>query len=181
MTRITPIAAGGTDPKTAATLAAVQRKLGRLPNLVTTLARAPAALGGYLQLSQALAAGKLTARQRELLAVAVAEANACEYCLSAHAAIGRGVGLTEQDIERARHGEAGDRIDAAMLAFALDVVRSRGGVSDEELAAARAGGLDDPRILEVVAHVALNLLTNYVNRVAGTEVDFPLRSLRDAA
>ncbi|MCB1740893.1 MAG: carboxymuconolactone decarboxylase family protein [Gammaproteobacteria bacterium] len=181
MARIPTLAIEHTDPKTAAALAGVKRKLGRLPNLFTTLAHAPAALQGYLQLFEALAGGQLSAAQRELVAITVAEANACEYCLSAHAAIGRGLGLDDTDIERARTAQAADPMDDAMLAFVAAVVRERGGVSDAELAAARAGGLDEARILEVVALIGLNLLTNYVNRVAETEVDFPRLALRDAA
>jgi uncharacterized peroxidase-related enzyme len=181
MTRIAPLATEHTDAKTAATLDAVRKKLGRLPNLLATLAHAPAALSGYLQLSETLANGRLTARQRELIAIAVAEVNACEYCLSAHAAIGKGVGLSARDVDQARAGGATDPTEAALIAFSLAVVRARGDVSAAELAAVRAAGVDDGGIIEVVAHVALNVLTNYANRVAGTEVDFPRVALRAAA
>lgn len=181
MTRIAPVAPERADIKTAATLKAVKAKLGVLPNLITTLARAPAALNGYLQFGEAVAGGKLSARQRELIAIAVAQENACEYCLSAHAAIGKGVGLSEQDIERAREGAARHALDDAITAFALKVVRSRGGVSDADLDAVRKAGADDGLVVEIVANVALNVLTNYLNRVAGTEVDFPVLPLRQAA
>lgn len=181
MPRIQPVAPEATDPRTAAKLKAVEAKLGTLPNLFTTLARAPAALNGYLQLSESLAGGRLSPRQRELIAIAVAQENACEYCLSAHAAIGRGVGLKDADIARAREGTAADAVEQALTGFALEVVRSRGTIDDVTLAAAREAGLDDGLILEVIAHVALNTLTNYVNRVAGTEVDFPRLALTAAA
>ena len=151
MTRIAPVAIERTDPDTAATLQAVKKKLGMLPNLIATLARAPAALRGYLGLSEALGGGRLSARRRELIAIAMAEENACEYCLSAHAAIGRGAGLDERDITRARAGEATDPTDAAVVALALEVARTRGGVADSDLAAARRAGLDDGLIVEVVA------------------------------
>lgn len=181
MTRIAPVAPERTDTRTAATLKAVKTKLGVLPNLITTLAHAPAALNGYLQLGEAIAGGKLSARQRELIAIALAEENACQYCLSAHAAIGRGVGLTAQEIERAREGAALNPLDDAVTAFAVKVVRARGGVGDADLEAVRKAGADDGLIVEIVANVALNVLTNYLNRVAGTEVDFPLFQLRRAA
>jgi uncharacterized peroxidase-related enzyme len=181
MTRIAPIPLDEADPRTAATLAALRAKLGRLPNLVTTLARSPSALEGYLGLSESLARGTLTARQRELIAIAVAEENGCEYCLSAHAAIGRAVGLSPREIEQARDGEASDPAEDAVTRFALEVVRTRGGVGDAPLQALRRAGADDGRVLEVVANVALNLMTNYVNRVAGTRVDFPVIARRRAA
>ncbi|HCB40072.1 MAG TPA: alkylhydroperoxidase, partial [Gammaproteobacteria bacterium] len=101
----------------------------------------------------------------------------CEYCLSAHAALGKGAGLSDEDVARARDGIAIEAADAAIVRLALRITAARGGIADEDLSAARAQGLDDGLILEVVGQVALNTLTNYVNRVAGTEVDFPLLKL----
>lgn len=181
MPRILPIDPERADANTAATLKAVTAKLGVLPNLFTTLARAPAALNGYLQLSQALAQGHLSARQRELIAIAVAQENSCAYCLSAHATIGQGVGLSDDDIERARLGGARDAMDDAIIGLALRTVMSRAEISDSTLSQARRAGLDDGLIIEIIAHVALNVLTNYVNRIAGTDVDFPLVDLSPAA
>jgi uncharacterized peroxidase-related enzyme len=181
MPRILPVSPDQTDAKTAATLKAVKAKLGILPNLFTTLAKAPAALNGYLQLSESLTQGRLSARQREMIAIAVAQENACAYCLSAHAAIGQGVGLSQEDIERARHGGAHDRTDDAVTELALRIVQSRADLSDSTLVAARQSGVDDGLIIEIIAHVALNVLTNYVNRIAGTDVDFPVVDLSPAA
>lgn len=181
MPRITPIDPQDTDVRTAATLKGAKSKLGMLPNLLTTLARAPATLHGYLALAEALAGGRLTARQRELIAIAIAQENACEYCLSAHSALAKSAGLDEEDIERARWGSAAHPIDEAVVSFALQVARDRGDVGDERLEEARRNGVDDGLILEIIAHVALNVLTNYVNRVAGTEVDFPRVRLLSAA
>lgn len=181
MPRIQPVTLDNTDATTAATLKAAQAKLGMLPNMFTTLAQAPAALAAYLQFNDVMSRGRLSAAQREMIAIAVAQENACEYCLSAHAAIGGGVGLDAQDIERARTGGAREALDAAVTGFALQVVRRRGGVTDAELEAARNAGLDDGLIVETVVNVALNVLTNYTNRVAATEVDFPVVVLSPAA
>jgi len=181
MARITPVNPERTDERTAQTLAQVKAKLGRLPNLITTLAHAPAALNGYLNLAEATGGGRLTPRQREQIAIAVAEANDCGYCLSAHAAIGKSVGLQSEDIEAARRGTGRDAIDAAITAFALAVVRANGGVSDAELQAARQSDVSDDLIVEIVANVALNIFTNYLNRVADTVVDFPEYTPRKAA
>lgn len=181
MPRIQPIEVQEADAKTAATLKAVQSKLGVLPNMFTTMAHAPVVLGGYLQLSEILGQGRLNARQREVIALAVAQENQCEYCLSAHAALGKGAGLSEGDIERARAGDAPNPEDAAIARLALRIVRTRADLSDDELWHARHAGLDEGQILEVIAQVALNVLTNYVNRIAGTAVDFPLIKLHSAA
>jgi uncharacterized peroxidase-related enzyme len=181
MPRIQPVNPDQTDARTAATLKAVKAKLGMLPNLFTTLAQAPVALNGYLQLSESLSQGRLSARQREMIAIAVAQENACAYCLSAHAAIGVSVGLSDEDIERARHGGAHDPKDDAVTEFALRIVQSRADISDSTLDAARQAGLDDGLFIEIITHVALNVLTNYINRIAGTEVDFPFIELCNAA
>lgn len=181
MPRIHPVTLAQTDAKTAATLKAVGAKLGMLPNLFTTLAQAPAALNGYLQLSEALRPGRLTPRQREIIAIAVAQENACGYCLSAHVAMGRGAGMSSEDIDQARHGRAQDAQEGAVADLALRIVQSRAEISDTALAAARQAGLDDGLIIEIIAHVALNVLTNYVNRIADTDVDFPVIELSSAA
>lgn len=178
MSRIRPLQTDKADATTAATLKAVEAKLRVLPNMFATMAHAPAVLNGYLQLSESLSRGSLNARQREMIALAVAEANQCEYCLSAHAALGKLAGLNPQDIDLARSGSAVSNVDAAALRLALHIVDTRGGVSDTELEAARAAGLNDKEILEVVGQVAVNVLTNYVNRLADTEIDFPLVKLK---
>ncbi|MCG3203168.1 MAG: hypothetical protein NFCOHLIN_03087 [Gammaproteobacteria bacterium] len=181
MPNIHPLEPTRADARTAETLAKVRRKLGVLPNLFTTLANAPAALNGYLQFGEALAGGRLSAQQRELIAVAVAQENACGYCLSAHTALGKGLGVSEAELHKARRGSARNAKDAAILAFAQQVARDRGNVAPSEIETLRKIGIDDGLILEIVAHVAINVLTNYVNLIAGTEIDFPRVDLRVAA
>ena len=181
MARIEPIRIDTTDSQTAATLQAVKGKLGVLPNLIATMAHSPTALHGYLGFSDAAAKGKLNARQREVVALAVAQANECAYCLAAHTTIGRGAGLSEAAIQAARSGIGGDRQDAALAELANLLTQQRGRVEYSELARFRAAGFDDAVIIEVVALVALNTLTNYINHVADTVVDFPVVDLAVAA
>lgn len=177
MPRITPLRREAAEPKTAATLDAVKSKLGMVPNLFSTFARAPAVLDAYLAFGDSLSRGKLSARQREIISLTVGQANSCQYCLSAHSTLGKLAGLTEADIRDARAGVAVDRVDAAVAALAQKIVQRRGSVTDSEFAAARASGLDEPMIVEIVANVGLNILTNYTNNLAQTEVDFPVVSV----
>lgn len=118
MSRITPLSAGQGDAATQATLAGVKAKLGMVPNLFNTFALAPAALNGYLAFSDALSKGRLTAAQRELIALVIAQTNACQYCLSAHTLIGKGVGLSEQAITAARQGQAAQSLEQALISLA---------------------------------------------------------------
>ncbi|MEO3475037.1 carboxymuconolactone decarboxylase family protein [Roseomonas sp. CAU 1739] len=152
----------------------VKAQLGSVPNLFRVLANSPAALGGYLGLNGALAKGALDARTRERIALAVAEVNGCGYCLAAHTFIGTNLAkLDASEIAANRAGGSNDAKAAAAVRFAVAVTEARGHVGDDALAAVRAAGWTDAEILEITVHVALNTLTNYVNEVAGTEVDFP--------
>lgn len=173
MPRITPIDPATTVGSVKKMLDGVEAALGLTPNLMKTLAVAPAALKGYLDLSAALAHGSLDVAFREAIAIAVAQANACEYCLSAHTALGTRAGLSADEMERNRSARSRNSKRDAGLRFAQAVVANRGQVSDGTLESARAAGLTDAEILEIVVNVAVNVLTNYVNHVAATTVDFP--------
>lgn len=173
MPRIAPIDAAQADAGLQATLSAVKAKIGMVPNLFSTFAQSPAVLTGYLALSDALGNGVLTAKQREIVALAVAQANECHYCLSAHTLMGKGAGLSADAIRKAREGKGESAIDDAVAVFARRVVETRGRVADADLAAARSAGLDEARIVEVIAGVAINVFTNYTNNVAQTDIDFP--------
>src|SRR5215469_1795736 len=105
MTRIAPVVLADVDSKTATTLSQVERSMGMVPNLFATLANAPVALDGFLGLAKTLSRGRLTARQREIVALAVGQENECRYCLSAHTASSKGVGLGEASALKARNGD----------------------------------------------------------------------------
>jgi uncharacterized peroxidase-related enzyme len=174
MTHIPALSRSHADAATGATLDAVQAKLGVLPNMFLTLAHTPVALNAYMQLSGVAATGKLDARQRERIALAVGQANDCGYCVAAHGAIGQMVDLSAEQIAQARRSQAETPRDAAVLTLARRIVETRGRVPVAELDAFKAAGFDDAAILEVLVNVVLNILTNYTNHIAGTEIDFPL-------
>ncbi len=173
MNRITQLNPAQATGKTKQPFDAVQAKLGVVPNFFRVLGNAPAALEGYLNFGAALAGGSLNAKVREQIALAVAESNLCGYCLSAHTFIGGRVGLTVKDIADAGHAIAANPKTDAILKLARNIVVQRGEVTDADLESARAAGLTDGEIVETIANVALNILTNYVNHVARTLVDFP--------
>lgn len=177
MARISPVTLESTDNTTADTLRAVEKKIGMIPNLFATFAQAPAALNGYLALSDALTHGQLTAAQREIVALATGQANACQYCLSAHTAMGKGAGLSDSAIEGARAGRADSALDNAIAEMTVKIVKQRGVISDADMEIASAAGVTDSLVVEIVANVALNTLTNYTNHIAGTDIDFPVVSV----
>jgi uncharacterized peroxidase-related enzyme len=155
-------------------LEAVKKQLGIVPNMFRLVANSPAALEGYLGLSSALNKGTLPAPTRERIALAVAEINGCNYCLSAHSYLGKNLAkLDDAEIAANRNGASNDPKADAAVRFAVKVVRQRGHVSDDDIQAVRSAGYDDAQVIEIVLHVAVNTLTNYVNEVGKTEIDFP--------
>jgi uncharacterized peroxidase-related enzyme len=181
MPRIPVANPAAVDATTQATLNNLKAKLGVLPNMFLTLANAPAALQSYVALSGALSGGQLNAKQREQIALAVGEDNACGYCLAAHTVIGGMVKLTPDEIAQARQGTAPNARDAALVKLAGRITATRGNLAETDVAAARQAGLSDGDILEVIGNVALNIFTNYVNHIAQTEIDFPPVVLKKAA
>lgn len=156
-------------------LAIVQKSLGVTPNMTKAMANSPAVLSAYLEFSGALAGGKLPAGVREQIAILVAQENECDYCLSAHSYIATNLaGLDAAAADHARHAKATDPKTQATLVFAATVVRTRGDIADADLLVAREAGLSDGEIAEVVGHVALNVFTNYFNKAAETDIDWPV-------
>jgi len=163
-------------------LQAVHKQLGVVPNLFRMVANSPAALEGYLGLSGALAKGQLPAATRERIALAVAEINGCDYCLSAHSYLGRNLAkLDDAEMAANRAGGSNDAKADAAVRFAAKVTRLRGHIGQDDFAAVKAAGYSDAQVIEIVQHVALNTWTNYVNTVAATEIDFPLVHAAKAA
>lgn len=181
MSRINPIDRNTTNEVVRRNFDAIEKQLDMVPNMMRTIAQSPEVLAGYLGLSGALGRGALPASLREQIALAVSEANACDYCLSAHSALGRGTGLSDDQIDASREARAADPKAGAALRFAAAVVERRGAIVDGDFALVRAAGFSDGEIVEIIAHVALTVFTNYFNRAAGTEIDFPRVSANQAA
>lgn len=177
-----PLVERSTAPATVRpTLDAVHGAFGVTPNMFRTVANSPAALASMWGAFGALGKGVLGARLGEQIAVAVADRNACHYCLAAHTALGRAAGVSADDMRAAQGGRSNDPKTAAALAFALKLVEARGQLDAADVDGVRAAGYSDEEIMEIVAHVALNLFTNYVNVAFDVPVDFAPVPLRKEA
>lgn len=182
MTGFAPVEPATATGKAAELLADVQKTLGLTPNMTKVMANSPALLKGYLALNGALSGGVLPAPVRERLAVATAEYNGCEYCLSAHTYIGANIAkIDAADLEAARDAKASDPHTQALLTLSDAIARGHGQVDDAALQAARDAGATDAEIGEVVGHLALNVLTNYFNILAKVDNDWPVVTPRIAA
>lgn len=159
-------------------LARIHKAFGATPNMFKAVANSPAALESMWAAFGALGKGTLGAKLGEQIAVAVANRNRCEYCLAAHTVLGQNAGASSAEMAFAQVGQSSDARTAATLAFALKVVEQRAQITDADVSSLREVGFDDEQIVEIIAHVALNLFTNYINVVLDVEVDFPRVALK---
>lgn len=159
-------------------LAQIHQAFGAMPNMFKAVANSPAALQSMWGAFGALGKGTLGARLGEQIAVAIANRNRCEYCLAAHTVLGQNAGASAAEMAAAQVGESADARTAAALAFALKVVEQRAQVGDADVAQLRQAGFGDEQIVEIMAHVALNLFTNYINVALDVPVDFPKVALK---
>lgn len=181
MSRIDLVTDATADATQRALLDAIRAQLGMVPNFIKVLAHSPAALKAFLGLYGIAGDGALDAPTRERIALAVAEQNACQYCVSAHTAMGRKAGLDSAEMLGNRRGVSAEAKAAAALAFAGALVEHTGDVTDAEFAAVRDAGHSDAEIVEIIAHVAMNIFTNLLGKATRIDIDFPEVELGVAA
>lgn len=159
-------------------LAQIHQAFGATPNMFKAVANSPAAFQSMWAAFGALGKGTLGAKLGEQIAVAIANRNRCEYCLAAHTVLGQNAGASSAEMSAAQVGQASDAKTAAALAFALKVVEQRAQIADADVTSLRQAGFGDEQIVEIMAHVALNLFTNYINVALDVPVDFPKVALK---
>lgn len=169
------------DAKSQEMLNGIKKSLGSTPNIFGTLAHSPAALGYYVGGASALNGTKISGALREQLALVIAGANQCDYCASAHTALGKMQKISDSELTSNLSGKSTDAKVQAALTFASKIVFARGHVSDADVQAVRTAGYSDAEIVEIVAVTAQNIFTNYFNHIAGTEIDFPVVSTANVA
>ncbi|RDS81300.1 carboxymuconolactone decarboxylase family protein [Dyella monticola] len=159
----------------------VRKQVGVVPNLFRLIGTSPIALNAYTAFQGAL--GKaLDVKTRERIALAVAQVNGCDYCLSAHSYLAMNLAkISPEEIALNRQGASGDAKANAAVNFASKVTAQRGHVDDADIAMVRDAGFSDAQIVEIVALVAENTFTNYLNEVTKTDIDFPVVLAKDAA
>jgi uncharacterized peroxidase-related enzyme len=174
MSRLPLVDQSQAQGKTRDLLESVKARMGRVPNLMKAMANSPAVLEGYLGLSGALGQGTLDPKIRERIAIGSAESNGCGYCLAAHNLLGKLAGLDEEERLANRKGHSHDARADAALKFARTLLDQRGRVTEADVQQIKAAGFGDDEVAEIIAHVALNVLTNYFNNAVETPIDFPV-------
>ncbi len=181
MSRINVIEANDANTEQTALYDAITEQLGVVPNFLKVFANSPEALKAFLGLHGIAGAGSLEAQTRERIALALAEQNSCQYCASAHTAIGRKAGLDNEEMEANRAGGSSDAKAAAAVTFARSLVEHTGEVTNAEIQAVRDAGYNDSDIVEIITHVGMNILTNILAKASRVEIDFPKVELQKAA
>ena len=160
---------------------AIQSQIGMVPNFLKVFANSPAALRAFLGLHTIASEGSLDLQTRERIALGLAEQNACEYCVSAHSAIGRKAGLSSAEIEANRAGGSEDAKAAIAVKFARSLAEHNGEVTTAELLEVREAGYSDAEIVEIIAHVGMNVMTNILGKASRVEIDFPKVEIKKVA
>lgn len=173
MSRIAVIEKNNANNEQLALLEAIENQLGMIPNFLKVFANSPTALKAFLGLHGIAGDGELNPQTRERIALAVAQKNSCQYCVSAHTAIGHKAGLTGEEIEANRAGTSQDAKAAVAVKFANALVEHNGEVTTAELQELRIAGYSDAEIVEIITHVGMNVLTNILGKASRIEIDFP--------
>ncbi len=181
MSRITPVSNESANSEQRRVFDAIHMKLGSVPNFLRVFAHSPDALQAFLGLHHFASHGSLDAATRERIALALAQQNECEYCLSAHTAVGRKAGLNEAEIQANRAGTSQDSKAAVAVSFARAVAQHKGEVTNAELQSMREAGFSEADIIEVITHVGMNVLTNMLGKASRVDIDFPKVGLTQAA
>lgn len=181
MARIKLVTPESANAEQRALYDAIHAQLGMVPNFLQAFANSPAALRAFLGLHGIASEGSLDPQTRERIALALAQQNGCEYCLSAHTAIGRKAGLNGAEIEANRSGTSQDAKAAVAVGFARSLVAHMGEVTTGELQAMRDAGYSESDIVEVITHVGMNILTNLLGKAGRIDIDFPKVELKLAA
>jgi len=181
MSRINTVTHQTATAEQKALLDAVKSKLGVVPNFLGVFANSPDALKAFLGLHEITGYGSLDGLTGERIALAIAQGNSCEYCVSAHTAIGRKAGLTGDEMDANRAGTSYDAKAAAAVTFANALNDNKGDVTQAEFYAVRGAGYGEAEIVEIITHVGMNILTNLIGKASQVENDFPKVSLQDKA
>jgi uncharacterized peroxidase-related enzyme len=177
MSRIQIVTKDTANAKQTDLLNAIQNKLGMVPNFLGILAQSPDALSAFLGLHAIAGNGTLDPQTRERIALVIAQSNSCEYCLSAHTAIGRNAGLNNEEMDANRAGSSLDNKASAAVVFAKALNDNLGDITQTEFNDVKNAGYSDSEIVEIITHVGMNILTNLIGKATKVDIDFPKVSL----
>jgi uncharacterized peroxidase-related enzyme len=173
MPNIQPVNLDSASPDQKKILEGLKARMGKIKNIYATVAHSPSTLEAMMGYNAGLKKGSLTGKEIEAIALVVGEMNVCNYCLAAHTVTGKMAGLSPEELMASRKGQSLDPKTDALLKLSVEIVETKGRPSQDTVDRFRQAGYGDAALVEVVAWVTFSIFTNYINHVAGTEVDFP--------
>jgi len=173
MSRLNPVTYEEAKPEVKEVFDALKKKMKMVPNIYAAVANSPTALKALLQFGENLRQGAFSPKEVEAIALAVSEENGCGYCLSAHTAAGKMVGLSEEETRDLRQAKSGDQKLQALTVLAQEIARTRGHPSESAINNFFSAGYSKGELVDLIGFVALNVFTNYFNHIAQTKIDFP--------
>lgn len=152
----------------------IKSKLGMLPNLYATMGNSDKLLSGLLQFEATLKQGEFTNKEHEAIALIVSEVNGCNYCLSAHTALGKMNGFSEEETVALRNTNIDDQKLNALVTLAKDITINRGHATSENIDTFFEVGYNKTALAELIGTIAKTIITNYIYSIGDFEIDFPL-------
>ncbi len=151
----------------------LNKGLGFVPNLYAYFAKSDTALGDYLALQQRKSS--LKAKEREVINLVVSQVNGCRYCQSAHTALGKMNGFSDDQILEIRGGSASfDAKLDALARFTKSVAENRGRADEASVNAFFEAGYDEGSLVDVIVVIGDKIISNYIHNLTQFEIDFPL-------
>jgi len=167
-----------TTGETKDLLAGIERGYGFVPNLFAYMAEAPTTIKAYLELSQLISKGTLSAAQQQVVMLAVSVENCCVFCIAAHRAIGKMNHANQQTLDALNSGTTIiDDSDRALVSYVRMVVKQRGFMAKEDMQSFIDAGFTQAQILEVVLIVSFKTLSNYINHITQPKVNEELLNM----
>jgi len=173
MNTLKPLRLGEANTNSQTIFNTIKNKIGMLPNLYATMGVSDKLLGGFLSFTETLKSGELSGKEYEAVALATSQANGCAYCLSAHTAIGKMNGFTEEETLELRDNSSADTKLNALVTLTSEFVNLKGHLTEETVDSFFEAGYNKAAFAEVIGIVALTTITNTVYHNGGFEIDFP--------
>ncbi len=151
----------------------VQGQLGFVPNIYTYMAKHPNALADYLAFIGRKSS--LTNKEKEAVSLAVSQINGCQYCQSAHTALGKMNGFTEEETIELRTGKATFEPKlGALVALAVSITKNRGQAEKETIENFFQAEYSENEFIDIAFVIADKIITNFIAITTGIAIDFPL-------
>ena len=151
----------------------LKSQIGMVPNIYAYLGNSANGLSSYLSFDGAIGKGSFTNKEKEAIKLAASEVNGCIYCLSAHTAIAKMNGFSEDETIALRSGTISDTRLNALVNLTKEITQNRGKASSEAIERFFNAGYNEQAIADLILIIGSISVTNYLHNLTEIPVDFP--------